>query len=44
MDEEAFTAKGKNGQLTVTPIHVVISRKGAMGFLTQGHKGQKEIG
>jgi hypothetical protein len=43
-EAEPFIAKGRNGQLTVTPTMIMISRKGAMGFMTQGHKGEKEIG
>ena len=42
-DGESFTARGRNGQMTVTPTKIVISRKGAMGFISQGHKGEKEI-
>lgn len=42
-EPDSFTARGRNGQLTVTPTKIIISRKGAMGFLTQGHKGEKEI-
>jgi hypothetical protein len=38
-----FTARGRNGQLTVTPTKVIISREGAVGFISQGHKGRKEI-
>lgn len=37
------TARGVNGQITVEGSVVVIERKGAMGFLTQGHKGAKRI-
>jgi Short C-terminal domain len=33
----------ENGQLTVTPTRIIISRRGALGFLSQGHKGEKEI-
>ena len=40
---ESFTARGRNGQLTVTPTKIIISRKGAIGFISQGHKGEKEI-
>jgi hypothetical protein len=40
---ESFTAKGRNGQLTVTTKKLMISRKGAMGFMTHGHAGHKEI-
>jgi hypothetical protein len=42
-EEGTFTARGRNGQLMVTPQKIIISRKGAMGFMTQGHKGLKEI-
>lgn len=42
-EPEEFTVRGRNGQLTVTPSKIIIRREGAMGFLTQGHKGQKEI-
>ncbi len=38
-----FQAKGVNGQLTVRPDRIVISRKGMMGLMTQGLKGNKEI-
>lgn len=38
-----FFAKGVNGQLTVTPTKVIISRKGMLGLLSQGLKGNKEI-
>src|SRR5262245_46211558 len=41
--DQAFTARGRNGQLTVTPTKIIISRAGAVGFLTQGLKGDKEI-
>jgi hypothetical protein len=40
---DGFTARGRNGQLTVYPTKIVISREGAMGFISQGHKGRKEI-
>jgi hypothetical protein len=43
VESDSFTARGRNGQLTVTPTKIVISRKGAMGFISQGHKGEKEI-
>lgn len=36
-------AKGKNGQLELTEKSVCIRRKGVLGFLTQGFKGDKEI-
>jgi hypothetical protein len=37
------TYKGVNGQITISNNIVVISRKGALGFLTQGLKGDKRI-
>jgi len=40
---EEFVAKGINGQLTVKARSVVVARKGALGFMTQGLKGEKEI-
>jgi hypothetical protein len=40
---EAFVARGRNGQLTVTPTKIIISRKGVSGFMLHGHKGEKEI-
>ncbi|MDQ7794107.1 MAG: SHOCT domain-containing protein [bacterium] len=43
MAEEEFSAKGINGQLTVKPQLVVISRRGILAFATQGLKGDKEI-
>jgi hypothetical protein len=36
-------AKGVNGQLALVENRVRISRKGFLGFMTQGHKGDKEI-
>ena len=39
----AFVARGRNGQLTVTPTKITISRKGFSGFMLHGHKGEKEI-
>jgi hypothetical protein len=38
-----FTARGRNGQLTVTPSKIMISRRGFLGFGTHGHAGEKEI-
>lgn len=35
--------KGVNGQIQLYNDHIVISRKGALGFLTQGHKGRKSV-
>src|SRR5947209_1004157 len=40
---EGFVARGRNGQLTVTPTKIVISREGFLGFMTHGHGGRKEI-
>jgi Short C-terminal domain len=40
---DAFVARGRNGQLTVTPTKIIISRKGVSGFMLHGHKGEKEI-
>jgi hypothetical protein len=40
---DAFVARGRNGQLTVTPSKIIISRKGVSGFMLHGHKGEKEI-
>jgi hypothetical protein len=36
-------ASGVNGQLEVQEDRICIKRKGIMGFLTQGHRGEKEI-
>lgn len=36
-------AQGHNGQLELTDTTVRIKRKGVLGFLTQGLKGDKEI-
>ena len=38
-----MSVKGVNGQIELLPNKVRIKRKGAMGFLTQGLKGDKEI-
>lgn len=38
-----FELKGVNGQLSVYENKVEISRKGALGFLTQGLSGTKTI-
>lgn len=35
--------KGVNGQIQLYEDHIVISRKGTLGFLTQGHKGRKSV-
>jgi hypothetical protein len=45
MDEASalFEAKGVNGQVRLYPDRLVIARNGAMGFLTQGLKGEKAI-
>jgi hypothetical protein len=42
-DSDAFKVRGRNGQLTVAPTKVIISREGTLGFVTHGHKGHKEI-
>ena len=36
-------AKGVNGQVKIVGAKIVISRKGAMAFMTHGFKGNKEI-
>jgi Short C-terminal domain len=38
-----FVAVGRNGQLAVRPRTITIRRRGTLGFLSQGHKGEKEI-
>lgn len=38
-----YEIKGINGQISFNGQSVVISRKGFLGFMTQGLKGQKEI-
>lgn len=38
-----LTAKGRNGQLTLLDGRIRISRKGVLGLMTQGLKGDKEI-
>lgn len=35
--------KGVNGQITIVNNLLVITRKGALGFLTQGLQGEKRI-
>jgi len=40
---DAFVARGRNGQLTVTPTRITISRKGFSAFMLHGHKGEKDI-
>lgn len=40
---DEFLAKGYNGQLTVRERSILITRKGALAFMTQGLKGDKEI-
>ncbi len=42
-DADTFIAVGANGQIELSGNRIKISRKGAMGFLTQGFKGDKEI-
>jgi len=36
-------AEGINGQMKIGPGFVEITKKGAMGFLSQGFKGSKKI-
>ena len=43
MAEATMIAKGINGQIELLGNKIRISRKGALSFLTQGMKGQKEI-
>jgi hypothetical protein len=43
MTEALLTAEGVNGQIELTDAVVRIKRKGLMGFLTQGLKGDKDI-
>lgn len=43
MTKPTFTAKGVNGQIELYPNKVRIRRKGVVGFLTQGLKGDKDI-
>lgn len=43
MSEMKFELKGVNGQLYVYEDRIVIERKGAFGFLTQGFSGSKTI-
>jgi hypothetical protein len=43
MSEAIRAARGVNGQLELHGDKVCIKRKGLMGFLTQGLKGDKEI-
>lgn len=38
-----YEVKGVNGQIKLTKGRVIISRKGALGFLGHGLKGDKEI-
>lgn len=42
-DAGTFTAVGYNGQVELSGTRIKISHRGAMGFLTQGFKGEKEI-
>lgn len=42
-EPDSLIARGRNGQLTVTPTRIVISREGVRGFLSHGHAGHKEI-
>ena len=41
--DKPFEVKGMNGQISFNGKSVIISRKGLLGFMTQGLKGQKEI-
>jgi len=43
MSNYLYYVKGVNGQLEVYSDKVIISRKGALGFLTQGLAGDKTI-
>src|SRR5262245_20435326 len=43
MSDVPITANGVNGQLTLVGERIRISRRGAMAFLTQGLKGEKDI-
>jgi hypothetical protein len=43
MDEPELAVKGVNGQIQLFRDRVEITRHGALGFLTQGHKGAKSI-
>jgi hypothetical protein len=38
-----LNVKGVNGQIRLYDGYIVISRRGALGFLTQGHKGEKTV-
>lgn len=42
IDDECIVS-GVNGQITLSNNRITIARRGAMGFLTQGFKGDKEI-
>lgn len=41
--DELFEVKAVNGTIIVAPERITIRRKGAMSFMTQGMKGDKEI-
>ena len=43
MTDYKFYLKGVNGQLTIYENRVIIERRGALGFLTQGLAGAKTI-
>lgn len=43
MADYKFYLKGVNGQLTIYEDRVIIERRGALGFLTQGLAGAKTI-
>jgi hypothetical protein len=42
-EKPILEAKGVNGQIRLFGDHIVILRKGVMGFLSQGHKGEKSV-
>ena len=41
--DKSYLIKGVNGQIILTKNRVKIARKGALGFLTSGLAGVKEI-
>jgi hypothetical protein len=43
IENKIVKADGHNGQLEMTKTSVIIKRKGAISFLSQGMKGDKEI-
>jgi hypothetical protein len=42
-EKPILEAKGVNGQIRLFGDRIVILRKGVMGFLSQGHKGEKSV-